>query len=217
MAINLNDQLLAKLVKTISIGEYLFKQGDMGNTMFIIVSGAVLLFRKTHNAERLVGTAGAGEMLGEKAILRSTPYRRSLTAQAKEETTLLEFDTKDLKIIQARMPDFTNRMLEMLTERLDEANELISILQSTDDIDRFVNYLLFFCHHHSNKTNEGIEIGITTTDIQHAINMDGDLVGTLIDELVAREVLKTKKKGFIIPDENALLDQITQLKQVLAA
>jgi CRP/FNR family transcriptional regulator, cyclic AMP receptor protein len=214
----LGEHDLSNLVKRISVGEYIYKQGDTGNTMFIIVEGTILLFHRNSNAERLVGTLEAGEIIGEKAILTESPYRRTHTAQAKTETTLLEFNTANLKLIQAKIPDFHLKVLRILSERLDKANELIGILQSTDDLDRLSQYLLYYCHNHLQKTPEGYEITITSADIHHAINLEEERVVEILDHMAAEKILVMGKQGlFFLRDENSLISQLPQVRDRIAA
>ncbi len=209
----LEDPIVSKLLRSYSQGEYLFRQGDSGDTMFVILEGAVLLFHTQHNAERLVGIVGGGEMLCEKAILIDGPYRRSFTAQAKTSTIAIEFDTKNFKNIQTKIPDFTIKMVKMLSNRLDQANQMVFILQSTDPVDRVIKYLLHFSSHHSKKVPEGTELSLTAVEIQHAVNLDRERVEIILGELVSQKVLFEKRGGYVIIDENALLDQGTNLRE----
>jgi CRP/FNR family cyclic AMP-dependent transcriptional regulator len=215
--INPDDPLLKKFLRRCSLGDYLFRQGDAGNTMFIILEGVVLLFHRERNLERLVGTLGSGEMVGEKAILNRGPYRHNFTAQAKSEATVLEFDAENFKVLQTKIPEFSMMMLRVLSTRLDESNEMVFILQSVDEVDRVVKYLAFFCHHHSKKVPEGMEIVLSAIDIQHAVNVDEDKIKEILAELTTQKILVKRKDGYIISDENALLDQISYLKERTAA
>src|SRR4051812_1847094 len=86
---NLNDAALNKFVREINSGDYLFKQAQRGNTMYVIVDGLVKVFFKAMSVDRLVGLATTGEVIGEKAILSEKPYKRDFSAQAKTNCTLL--------------------------------------------------------------------------------------------------------------------------------
>lgn len=211
------DQTLSRLLRNLSAGEYLFQQGDMGNTMFLILEGTVHLYRQSQHAERLVWTLGPGEMVGEKAILIKEPYRRTVTAQARTKVTAFEFDGNNVKTIQAKFPDFMNKLLKMLSERLDHSNELISILQSKDDTTRIIRYLLFFASTHASKTPEGLSVALTAEDISHVVNVDPLTVGDVMDELAKQKLLKKIENGYLIADVRVLEENIPTISTKLAA
>lgn len=211
------DQTLNKLVRTLSQGEYLFQQGEMGNTMFLILEGTVQLFRRSNQKERLIWTLGAGETIGEKALLGQAPYLRTTTAQAQSGVVAIEFDAKNLKTIQAKFPDFTPKMIKILCERLDQANELITILQSTDETLRVVEYLLFFTNTHAKKTPQGMTVEITAEAIGHAVNCAPAQVSRVLDELTSRQLLTRQKTGYTIKDADQLQENINQVRRTLAA
>jgi CRP-like cAMP-binding protein len=211
------DQTLSRLLRSLSAGEYLFQQGDMGATMFLILEGTVHLFRTTHQTQRLVWTLGPGEMLGEKAILTGSPYHRTSTAQASTKVTAFEFDAKNIKTIQTKFPDFMMKLTKMLSERLDHANELISILQSKEDPDRVIRYMLFFANAHASKTAEGLNVAITAEEIAHVVNVDINEVTRVLDEITSEKYLIKAEKGYVITDAKMLEASIPTISTKLAA
>lgn len=214
---NSEDQVLSKLVRNLSAGEYLYRQGDMGNTMFLILEGTVHLFHQNQQSERLVWTLSTGDVIGEKILFGGLPYKRSTTAQAKTNVSAIEFDSKHLKAINAKFPDFTIRVLKMMSERLDQANELISILQSKDDVERIMNYLTFFGRVHSSKTPAGLEIVVTAMEIAHVVNAPEHLVGNILEELKRKNLLRNNEKGYVIIDAESLQEVSSDMKQKMAA
>lgn len=215
--VDLEDPSLKKYLRQISAGDYLFRQGDNGNTMFILLEGTVVIYHQDHNVERLVGTLRSGEMVGEKAILNKNPYRRTFTAQAQVETLVMEVDAEAFKYLQTKMPDLLFTMLRILSSRLDEANQMVFVLQSTDEVDRVIKYLYFYCQNHSKKVPEGSQFLLSPTDIHRAINVPEDRVEAILSELTVQQILTKKKDGYLISDENALFDQITTIRERTAA
>lgn len=204
---------LAKFQRQFSAGEQLYQQGAMSNTMFIILSGSVQLIRNTRGVAHLIGTVGAGEVLGEKALIKKTAYRHSLSASAATQTEALEFTAADFQMIQSRIPDFALKVIRVLSDRLDEANELVAILQSGREIERVVDYLLFFSKYHATKVPQGLEMKLSSTDIKHAINMDEDRVKELLSQLVQTRALIQKGDNYIIADTTLLEQQISEMRE----
>jgi hypothetical protein len=61
-------------------GETLFEEGDPGNEVCILLAGEVVFFQGQGANERVIGTEGAGSLIGEMAVLDPAP--RSATVRA---------------------------------------------------------------------------------------------------------------------------------------
>lgn len=79
-------------------GETIMKQGDKGQSAYIIEEGAVEIFIERNGRVQNVGTRGAGALIGEMAIVDDAP--RTATIRALQNCKLLEI-TRD---------DFANRL-----------------------------------------------------------------------------------------------------------
>ncbi len=85
--------------KTFKAGETIIRQGEPGESAYIIESGRVEITVQTPNGKiQKVGTRGPGTMIGEMALVDNAP--RTATVQATENCVLLEI-TKE---------DFSNRL-----------------------------------------------------------------------------------------------------------
>ena len=216
--IHKDDQSLAQFQREFDAEDPLYKQGDMGNTMFIVTQGTVALYRTTHGVERLVGTIGPGEMLGEKALLSKGAYRRTLTATAKTKVVVIEFNAANLKIIQKRLPDFTMSIIRVLSERLDEANELISLLRSPNEVESVIEYLVFATRHHSTRLpTGGNQLLVSPQDMSVAVNVPQETVEQVISNLISNRALVKRDGALIVTDIPALESQISDVKANVAA
>ena len=70
--------LFARFGREYRAGEVLFREGESGEEMFVIQSGAVQITKHASGEERPFATLGRGEFLGEMAILNGKP--RTATA-----------------------------------------------------------------------------------------------------------------------------------------
>jgi len=71
-------------------GDILFREGELGNAMYVIIRGAVRIERD----RQVIATLGEGECVGEMAALDLSP--RSATVIAETRTTLIRLDRQDL-------------------------------------------------------------------------------------------------------------------------
>ena len=103
-------------------GEILFREGDPGDTCYLIRSGAVLLTRE-HQDGRLVALAElrAGELFGELAMFRGET--RSATAEAIEDTAAVALLAGDVQRQVRRNPDLALKLLASLAERVSTTTE----------------------------------------------------------------------------------------------
>ena len=97
--------VLDRLVpRSLSMGEVVFQQGDPGDSIFIVASGAVRVSR----GDLLLAELSDGEFFGEAAFFSREPRNANVTAVAP--TELLEIRRQDLEALMARHPGVTNAL-----------------------------------------------------------------------------------------------------------
>jgi CRP/FNR family transcriptional regulator len=103
-------------------GEILFREGDEGDTCYLVRDGAVLLTRE-HQDGRLVALAElrAGDLFGELAMFRGET--RSATAEAIEDTAAVALLAGDMQRLVKRNPDLALKLLAALAERVSRTTE----------------------------------------------------------------------------------------------
>jgi CRP/FNR family transcriptional regulator, cyclic AMP receptor protein len=103
-------------------GEIIFREGDAGDTCYLIKSGAVMLTRE-HQDGRMVALAElrAGGMFGELALFRGET--RSATAEAIEQTEAVALLAPDMQRLIRGNPDIAGKLLAALAERVSTTTE----------------------------------------------------------------------------------------------
>lgn len=104
--------------RTYSAGTKLFSQGDSGSGLYILKSGKVSISQHsgTQGAEKEINTVGAGETLGEMALLDDQP--RSATVTAVEDVTALLLPVWEFRGVIKAHPDIALKLLATLSRRL---------------------------------------------------------------------------------------------------
>ena len=104
-------------------GEVLISQGDTGAGLYIITSGKVRITQANNpdRAEEEIGTAGAGDVLGEMALLDDLP--RSATVTAVDDVTALLLPVWEFRAALRNNPDIALHLLATLSRRLRNAEE----------------------------------------------------------------------------------------------
>jgi NTE family protein len=95
-------------------GEVLFRQGEAGDSLYIVVSGRLrVVYTDCDGVETVLAELGAGETVGEMAMMSGEP--RSATVYAARDTELAKLTKASVDRVVERHPA---PMLRMLTGRL---------------------------------------------------------------------------------------------------
>lgn len=96
--------------ETLEPGQVLFKRGDAGEEMYLIVDGEIEIVE-------LSKSLGAGQVLGEVALLVPS-HRRTATARAKTKVTLARMTRRDMELTALQNPAFGFELLKLVARRL---------------------------------------------------------------------------------------------------
>lgn len=125
-----SDQLFARFGRDCEPGEVLFREGEAGDTMYVLQSGAVRITKTVKGEEKTLAILGAGEFFGEMAILNAKP--RNATAIIEEPSRVLVLGARTFEQMVVSNAEIAVRMVKKLARRLDSANELIEVLMHRD-------------------------------------------------------------------------------------
>jgi hypothetical protein len=81
--------------QTFQPGSVIMREGDDGNTAYMLVSGHCRAYRVTREGQEDLATMGPGDVFGEMALLLEEP--RSATVEAKDMVTVLVLDKKTME------------------------------------------------------------------------------------------------------------------------
>ena len=104
--------------RTVPRGTAIFKQGEQGDSMFLIARGIAKVLIDDHGEVNQVATLFAGDIFGEAALLHAAP--RNATIEAATPCSLYELKRMDLDRICQAFPDIHEKVLEIDNERLKE-------------------------------------------------------------------------------------------------
>jgi CRP-like cAMP-binding protein len=97
---------------TLDGGDVLFEQGDLGDAMYVVIRGKVLIERDGE----VIAELGPGETVGEMAVIDWEP--RSASVIAHEPTQLIRLDRHDLLDLLVQSPTLATRMTAVLIDRV---------------------------------------------------------------------------------------------------
>lgn len=104
-------------------GEVICWEGEPGDTMYLVWSGRVVIFKGSLDAPAILSYKGAGEIIGEMALLENQP--RSATIVALDPVRLLGLNRQRFQLLLQENPSVSFSIMEMLSARLRRASERV--------------------------------------------------------------------------------------------
>ncbi len=105
-------------------GDFVFREGEFGQTAFMIDSGEVEIIKFTGDKNTVLAELSKGALFGEMAIIESSP--RSASARAKTECVLTEITEDRLKKYLSSSPNVALDMMRRLAGFARSANERLT-------------------------------------------------------------------------------------------
>ncbi len=131
------DNVLAEVANLleeidVSEGETIFKQGDQGDSLYVIVDGRV----RVHDGERVINYLGERDMFGEMALLDAAPRLASVSAV--EPTRLFRLDQGPFYELLNERPEIAIGIIRVLTHhlrnRVDDVAQLTARNQALENL-----------------------------------------------------------------------------------
>ncbi|HYU43708.1 MAG TPA: cyclic nucleotide-binding domain-containing protein, partial [Vicinamibacteria bacterium] len=119
-----DDARLEQLIRAaedvaVAAGEDVFREGDPGDAMFVVLDGAAQVYtRDPEGREVVLARLEAGGHFGEQALLPGTTGRRGASVRAAEALRLARVPKATFQAALARDDALRERLVELGTEHL---------------------------------------------------------------------------------------------------
>jgi len=114
-------------IRAAAAGEAILREGDPGDTAYLILEGEVSVRKFTENGELELARLGPGEIFGEMSLVDEKP--RSASVIAESASRLKEMRRSEFLSSFQHDPHFATSLLRVLFERLRETTARLSYLQ----------------------------------------------------------------------------------------
>jgi CRP-like cAMP-binding protein/Pyruvate/2-oxoacid:ferredoxin oxidoreductase delta subunit len=117
---NLDDAMLEKLEKGVSFksynqGDVIFREGDVGDSLYVIRTGFVKITKKQKEKEQIIAYISQGNYFGEMALLGDG--RRTATVSAFTKVEALQVLKEDFDRLIEANPKLADEIKDIITER----------------------------------------------------------------------------------------------------
>jgi NADH dehydrogenase len=96
-------------------GEYVFREGDLGDRLYIILKGQADVLRAGPQGEHAVAHLGAGQTFGEMALLHQTT--RNASVRCAQSLDMLSLPKQEFAVLAANLPDLRRSFERLSAER----------------------------------------------------------------------------------------------------
>lgn len=127
--IHSDERLFRKFGRLYARDEYIFREGDSGQSIFYILTGRVRMETSAGQAKKLLSEMGPGEYFGEIAALIDAP--RTASARSFEESEIAVVDGDTLRSLLRESDEVSLFMLQELSRRIRRTNEALKGLSQS--------------------------------------------------------------------------------------
>jgi CRP/FNR family cyclic AMP-dependent transcriptional regulator len=195
----LHDEVLRNIatsgvVRTFARNTVLINEGDVGDALYVILSGRVKVY-STNEAGRefVIDFHGAGEYVGEMTL---DGEARSASVMTVEPTTCAVVNRAQFRDFILAHPDFAMHLIDRLIHRLRVTTGNLKSLALSDVYGRLVRLLNTLSQDVDGKSI--VPEKLTQQDIADRIGASRDMIGKLMKDLVAGGYLAVEDRTIAI-------------------
>ncbi len=168
----------ASAQKVFEAGDTIFREGEVGDRMYILLNGAVELRVKLDKGEAVIKVVDTpNDFFGEMALLDDRP--RSATAIAEKRSIVLLVDGPTFESMILQNGKFALKIIKVLAERIRRSNDAVSELIETIPKERIARGMVDYAV----KFGEKIHDGSYKVGIEQMLRWINQHLGMPIDEL----------------------------------
>ncbi|AOT72518.1 Crp/Fnr family transcriptional regulator [Geosporobacter ferrireducens] len=212
----LNDMEKQKILKLAQGKNYLkdeivFSEGEKSDTIYLIRSGRILLFKVSEDGKKIIlDILEEGDIIGENTIFDDLCH--TFSAKAIEDAFVCRCFKSDFSNLLSN-PDISIKIIKSLTDKLNNYTDTMVTMAFCDVKNRVLTMLMRLGKKYGSNTPEGIKLDIYLSheDIAHLTNASRVMVTNTIKALKAEGKILVHKRHYIIKDESLVKWNITNL------
>jgi len=197
-------------IVTYEKGEYLFRQHDATQDLFILKKGLIRIFKTEGSVEIDLDTVGPGNVVGEVASIDGGT--RTASGIALEVCEVLHIPASEFQNILTSIPEWFRKIALILVQRLREVDSRISRSIEGDRTNHIAAILSLMAYTEKcTTTPKGYELDLKTVEYQiiDLLNIPLGEITTSLELLQKQHYLVLDKNKIVLPDRN-VLDELAE-------
>jgi CRP/FNR family transcriptional regulator len=201
---------LAKVAvpRTYEAGQVIFREGDEGDTCFVVRGGAVKITREHGGRTIALAELRAGDMFGELSMFGGEV--RSATAQALEPTAAVALLAGDIRRLLASNPEIALKMLETMANRVRATNQRLANQSFQTVAGRVAGVLIQLVDARQSEGAGERDVLVETTqaDIAQLAGASRESASRFLATLERQGLVTTQRGKVVVHDPGALRNYI---------
>lgn len=183
------ETLIKSNVLAFKKGDTIFKEGDVGEVMYIIRSGRVEVVKNVNDEELVLATLDANSFFGEMALFGDKT--RSATIRAVDDTQMLSINKHILDSQLSRVPDWFVAIMRTLVIRLKDTNKRLKSRYYINLEYSLLKMILWVASALGEKTDNEVKapLGQTIRDVQAILGVSKDEILVKLKDFVFIKLL----------------------------
>ena len=191
-------------------GAILLHRGADPASVFLLLDGRVKVTAPNEEGrEALLGFRGPGDLIGDESAVDGRP--RSASVEALEPVVVRACARSEFRRLVASRPAVANALLQIVVDRLREADGERADFGTHDVLGRVARRLLDLADRFGEECRRGVAITLPITQDELAMwtGASREAVSKALGMLRDLGWVETRRRGFVIRDERSLRDYVS--------
>jgi CRP/FNR family transcriptional regulator, nitrogen oxide reductase regulator len=191
--------------REVTAGQAIYFEGDPATHLYLVTTGKVKLLRNTNQGrEVLLDILQTGEYFGNVTHLDRKGYTE--TAVAQTEGCILQISAQNFESILVRHPDVTLKVLDVVSRRLEESQDIIKQLSAFSIEERVASALIRLAGKLGENRSKSvlIQLPFSRQDLAAMTGTTVETVSRVMSHFAADGLISTGRKWVSINDLDAL-------------
>ena len=190
----------AKFLTRFSKGDFIFRQGEEGDEMYIVQSGQVAIRKMIAGKRKTVNVLEKGDFFGEMSLFDQEP--RSASVKALTDVRILALARNDFLNVLQRSSGLALAVIQEITRRLRQVDEQASSLSFQRVKERTQGLLTRLARDDCGREGRLATPVLTHQQIADMIGTSRETVTRAVKGLKAEGWLEQEGKRYLVPTED---------------
>jgi CRP-like cAMP-binding protein len=196
-----DNVLFDKYGNTVDANKVIFREGEVGDKMYIIQEGSVRISKKIGGNEHILAVLGKGDFFGEMALVNQEP--RTATATAATTVRMLTFNRDGFLGMIEKNGKIALNIIDKLCRRLNNANQQIQHLVKRNE-KWLVALNLNYAFIENGMENAKLDAVKLSRELSLNLEIPAEQITKLINELREARIIDIEENRISLRDKAAL-------------